>query len=166
MIKYILYLLQQLLLQQMSILEEINQKEFKSNYDKAIVNLLFTNNWFRDLFKEVLTPHGLKAQHYNVLRILKGKSPASCSPGEIKKVMLDKSPDLTRLLDKMEKMQLIKRELCPENRRMMDIYITKDGEILLSKIMEKEEQLNSIRRKKITEQEAEQLSNLLDKFRA
>ncbi len=149
----------------MNILEEINQKTFKTSYEKAVVNILFTYNWYRDLYKDVFAPHGIKPQHYNVLRILKGKSPDSCSPGEIKKVMLDKAPDLTRLLDKLEKMNFVNRQLCPENRRMMDIHITKKGESVLKNIQQTQESLNMKRRRKISEEDAEKLSDLLDKFR-
>jgi len=105
-------------------------------------------------------------QHYNVLRILKGSKPKSISPGEIKEVMLDKSPDLTRLLDKLVQIGLVDRHLCPANRRKMDVIITKKGEALLSKIAVKRQKMQKEERQNITEEEAEQLSDLLDKFRS
>ena len=112
----------------MNILEAINQKSFDSSYEKAVVNLLYTHNWVRDRQQEVFKPYGLKMQHYNVLRILKGRYPEAYSPGEIKEVMLDKAPDLTRLIDKMVDMGLVDRHLCPDNRRKMNVFITDKGQ--------------------------------------
>jgi len=149
----------------MNILQEINQKRFNTNTEKAMVNLLFTYNWYRDYYKDVYKTFGIKSQHYNILRILKGKDPDPCSPGEIKAVMIDKSPDLTRLLDKLVDIKLVQRNLCQENRRMMDIHITPKGEKTLIKIENKYKSLNIKRKSKFTEEDAARLSDLLDKFR-
>lgn len=150
----------------MSILEEIKQKSFKSSIEKAAVNLLYTHNWYRDKYQEIYKAYDLKVQHYNVLRILKGSKPKSISPSEIKDRMLDKSPDLTRLLDKLVDKGFADRHLCPENRRKMDVMITKNGEDMLNKITSQHQQLQKEQQKNITEAEAEQLSDLLDKFRS
>jgi len=131
-----------------------------------MVNLLYTHNWYRDKYRNVYKEFNIKMQHYNVLRILKGSKPKSISPGEIKEVMLDKSPDLTRLLDKLVQIGLVDRHLCPANRRKMDVIITKKGEALLSKIAVKRQKMQKEERQNITEEEAEQLSDLLDKFRS
>ena len=80
--------------------------------------------------------------------------------------MLDKSPDLTRLLDKLVEKGLVERNLCPENRRKMDVLITKEGESLLKQITRKQQLLQKEQWQQFTEEEAEQLSNLLDKFRS
>lgn len=150
----------------MNILQAINQKSFASSFDKAVVNLLYTHNWYRDKYQGVFKPYGLKMQHYNVLRILKGNTPNPLSPGMIKEVMLDKSPDLTRLIDKMVTMELVKRELCPDNRRKMDVYITEKGIQVVNEITKKQEAQKLNRPSKLTEKEAEQLSDLLDKLRS
>jgi DNA-binding MarR family transcriptional regulator len=150
----------------MSILKEIKQKSFKSSIEKAAVNLLYTHNWYRDKYQDIYKAHNLKPQHYNVLRILKGSKPKSISPGEIKERMLDKSPDLTRLVDKLVERGFAERHLCPENRRKMDVSITKKGEDILKEITRKQDKLRKEQQKNITDAEAEQLSDLLDKFRS
>jgi DNA-binding MarR family transcriptional regulator len=104
-------------------------------------------------------------QHYNILRILKGKYPKPSSPGEIKEVMLDKAPDLTRLLDKMVDMGLVDRHLCPDNRRKMDVFITTKGIDLLEKVSKEQNRMYQEDMNNLSEDEAEHLSNLLDKFR-
>jgi DNA-binding MarR family transcriptional regulator len=150
----------------MNILEAIKQKSFDSSFEKAVVNLLYTHNWYRDKYQDIYKAANLKIQHYNVLRILKGSKPKSISPGEIKDVMLDKSPDLTRLLDKLVEKGLVDRNLCPQNRRKMDVLITKEGENLLKQITRKQKLLQKEQWQHFTEEAAEQLSDLLDKFRS
>ena len=150
----------------MNILEAIKQESFDSSFEKAVVNLLYTHNWYRDKYQDIYKEANLKSQHYNVLRILKGSKPKSISPSEIKEVMLDKSPDLTRLLDKLVEKGLVDRNLCPENRRKMDVLITKEGENMVKQIAKKQMEIQKEQLQHFTEEEAEQLSNLLDKFRS
>ena len=149
----------------MSIEQDIKQTSFNTSLEKALVNVLYTYNWLRDQSQDVYKPYGIKMQHYNVLRIIKGKHPEALSPGEIKEVMLDKSPDLTRLLDKLVDMKLVDRDICSENRRRMDINITGKGLQLLAKLTADQDKLNNKIADRLIESEAEQLSNLLDKIR-
>jgi DNA-binding MarR family transcriptional regulator len=104
-------------------------------------------------------------QHYNVLRILKGKHPNASSPGDIKEVMIDKGNDVTRLLDKLVSKGLVKRSLCEENRRKMDVYITEEGLKLLQDIEKPLQDYLAEIKKRVTEQEAETMSALLDQMR-
>lgn len=130
-----------------------------------MVNLIYTSNWFRDRQQSLFATFGIKRQHYNILRILKGKHPEALSPGEIKSVMLDKSPDLTRLVDKLYAKGYVKRRLCEHNRRKMDIVITQAGIGLLQKINKQLKTVSNEWKQKLTDKEAEQLSKLLDKIR-
>ena len=148
----------------MNILEAINQKSFNSSFEKAVVNLVYTHNWYRDKNQGVFKTYGFKMQHYNILRILKGSYPKALSPGEIKEVMLDKAPDLTRLIDKLVEMDLVDRHICPDNRRKMDVLITKKGTQILANL-NKNQKNTETRPNPLTEAEAEQLSGLLDKLR-
>lgn len=150
----------------MGISKEIRQQNFKSNYEKAVINVLFTHNWLRDQYKGFFDQWDIKSQHYNILRIIKGRHPEPAYPGEIKEVMLDKSPDLTRLLDKLVRLNLIQRELCPTNRRKMEITLTNHGLKTLEDIMTKQQEIDNSRKIELSEDEAEQLSNLLDKLRS
>ena len=144
---------------------EIKQNHFTDNYEKAIINILYTANWLRDIQNSSFKEHDLLIQHYNALRIINGRHPNPISPGEIKEVMLDKSNDLTRLLDKLVDKELIKRDLCENNRRKMDIVITAKGRKLIQKL---EKPLNDIKAEiadRMTGKEAAQLNLLLDKLR-
>lgn len=141
------------------------ENRFKSSHEKATVNLIFTSSWFKDTQNALFRDHNILPQHYNVLRILKGKHPEPVSPGNIKEVLLEKNNDVTRLLDKLVNKGLVKRQLCPLNRRKMDINITEKGLRLLQEMDEPiKKQLAEIK-KRLTDKEAEQLSLLLDKLR-
>jgi len=149
----------------MKIEDEIKQYRFESNVQKALINLLYTNNWHRDLLQGILRKFDLQQQHYNILRILKGKHPEPVSPGYIKDVMLDKGTDLTRLLDKLERKSLIIRKLCPSNRRKIDINLTERGLELLENIRPVFNEQNKFISEHLSSEEAQQLSDLLDKLR-
>jgi DNA-binding MarR family transcriptional regulator len=145
--------------------EEIRQARFEDDYQRLIVNLLYTSNWMRDIQIQLLKPFDILPQHYNALRIIRGRHPQPVSPGEIKEVLIDKANDLTRLLDKLENKGLIKRVLCPTNRRKMDITITPKGHRLLE---ETSKSLNTLVKRvkaNLTDKEAANLSKLLDKMR-
>ncbi|MCP4439650.1 MAG: winged helix DNA-binding protein [Aureispira sp.] len=148
----------------MGIQQDIKIKEFKSSFQKAIVNIFFTSNWLRDQQAHIYKTYGLLPQHYNVLRIIKGRNPESISPGEILDVMIDKGRDLTRLVDKLVKKGLVKRHGCPINRRKVNIYVTPKG-VKLSDEIEGEMAKWAKQFANIPEEDAEQLSLILDKLR-
>ncbi len=144
--------------------EEIKQKKFKSSTHKVLLNIIFTANWLNTKFKDGFKEYGITQQQYNVLRILNGRYPMSANPNEIKEVMLDKNPDLTRLCDRMCANGLIKRKVDSDNRRKVNIMITTKGINLLKKIeptIEKQETYF----KYMSNSDKELLSELLDKFR-
>lgn len=149
----------------MSINTEIKQIKFRDSFHKAIVNLYFTSNWLRDNEAHIYKKYNLQRQHFNVLRIVKGKHPKPVSPGDIIAVMLDKKRDLTRLVDKMVKMELLSRDICATNRRKVDISITQKGIDLLEE-MSKELFCVMNDWRKIDDAEAEELSRILDKIRS
>jgi len=148
----------------MKINDSIKQAEFENPQAKAWVNLMFTYHHMMDKTRQVFKQFGLTQQQYNVLRILKGKKsqPATC--GEVKRVMLDKNPDLSRLCDRLVAKGLVQRETNETNRREVELTITAKGLDLLETIsipLKETIQLH----KALTDQEAEQLSDLLDKLR-
>lgn len=144
--------------------EEIKQTSFKNPREKAIINILYTGNWLRDRSEGVLKPKGINEQHFNILRILRGRYPSTICPSEIKEVLINKRGDLTRLLDKLVAMGLVGRDINPDNRRMINLKITDAGLNLLLQLDPLFEEL-SRKNNALTPEESEQLSNLLDKMR-
>lgn len=125
---------------------------------------MFTANVVKNRNVSIFKPFGLAPQHYNVLRILRGGHPEPKSAGDIKAVMLDKSPDLTRIIDKLEKAGFVNRETCRDNRRKVDITINEKGLKLLEEIdplIEEDQKMYDV----LSDEEAETLSGLLDKLR-
>lgn len=149
----------------MKIEEAIKQEHFSHNHQKALVNLIYTANWLRDEQTKLLRKSDILPQHYNVLRIIKGRYPEPVSPGEIKEVMLEKANDLTRLLDKLEKKGWVKRVICPVNRRKMDITLTAKGVKMLQQISADMEAFIAAIKTRLPDKNAATLSQLLDKLR-
>lgn len=147
----------------MKIEEEIRQPKFKSANEKALINLIFTSNWLHNKQQELFKPYGITPQQYNILRILKGQHPSSISGTEIKNRMLDKNSDVSRLLDRLVLKALIEKKICPLDKRASDVSITSTGLALLDKLANKQKEMDVIL--SLTKEEAEQLSNLLDKSR-
>ncbi len=147
----------------MSFKEEIKSK-FDSNQLMAAVNIIYTSNWIRDISLPIYKKHNILSQHYNILRIVNGSFPNSVSPGYIKEVMLDKGRDLTRLVDKLVKLGYVERNLCKDNRRKMKITITQPGTDIMNIIGT--EINNLFTGRNLNKDEANQLSNLLDKLRS
>ncbi len=148
----------------MGIQEEIKQAKFYSNTQKALINVLYTSNWLRDIHNDLFKNENILLQHYNVLRIVNGQHPKPTSPGYIKSVILDKGPDLTRLVDKLVTLNLFKRELNAQNRRQVEITITPKG-IEVAAELEKKLAERMHQKLKLSQDEAEELSFLLDKMR-
>ncbi len=148
----------------MDIEKVIKQTKFQNSYHKALINLIYTSNYFRDSHHSVFKPYDIQTQHFNILRILNGKHPDPATPGYIKEVMLDKGRDLTRLIDKLEGMGWVSRTICPENKRKIHVNLTHEG---LEKVKEISSNLDLLDNgmKHLTEEEYDHLSRLLDKMR-
>ncbi|MCB0382679.1 MAG: MarR family transcriptional regulator [Psychroserpens sp.] len=140
--------------------KDINSK-FENNRVKALLNIIYTANWITSCQNEFFKDYGISPQQYNILRILRGSN-EPLKVQTIKERMIDRSPNATRLMDKLCDKQLIERIPCPDDRRVVHIDITKKGRKLLEEISD---DFNDDILKNITESEASQLSDLLDKLR-
>lgn len=139
---------------------EINST-FPNSRVKALLNIVYTANWITSYQNEYFKKYGISPQQYNILRILRG-SETPLKVQTIKDRMLERSPNATRLMDKLCAKQLIERLPSEHDRRVVKIAITEDGLNLLKAIPN---DLNSDLIKNLSEEEAEQLSHLLDKMR-
>ncbi|WP_337041276.1 MarR family winged helix-turn-helix transcriptional regulator [Emticicia sp. 17c] len=149
----------------MSIEKDIKQqKPFKSPFQKLVVNILYTNNWMNNDHHNILKPYGLTAQQYNVLRILRGQYPNPITVNGIIERMLDKMSNASRLVDKLLVKNLVTRCDNKDDRRACDVKITTKGLDVLKEIDVMQEQWESSF-SSLTPEEAETLSNLLDKLR-
>jgi len=144
--------------------EEIKQSVFKNEVRKALLNVMYTSNWIRDNHSSIFREYGILQQHYNILRIVKGRKGEVVSPGQIIKVMLDKGRDLTRLVDKLVKVGYLERSPSSINRRKVDIVITAEGERVTNEIENKISDWVSTKIN-IKESDAAMLNTFLDTLR-
>lgn len=140
--------------------QEINSK-FKNYRIKALLNVLYTASWINNYQNEFFKSYGISPQQYNILRILKGANSA-LKVQTIKERMIERSPNVTRLMDKLCAKNLIERIPSQEDRRVVKIVITDEGRALLEQVPIN---FNKSLLKNITEEEAKLLSDLLDKMR-
>lgn len=144
--------------------EEIKQTKFRSEYQKAALNLMFTSNWFTYKQKDFFSKFNITGQQYNVLRILRGQFPEAISTSDIKGRMLDRNSDTSRIVDRLAAKNLVKKKTCPGDKRLVDVTISDQGLQLLENIdpfsKEMDEFLSNL-----SHEEASELNRLLDKVR-
>lgn len=148
----------------MEIEKEIASSKFENNYQKAIVNLIYTYGWLTNLLKQRLSKHKITLQQYNILRILRGQSPKPATINLLKERMLDKMSDASRIVERLVQKNLAERCVNDQDRRAVDIRISEKGLEILAKL-DKEMSSKDILMKNITDDEARILSGLLDKMR-
>lgn len=148
----------------MKIEEEIKQKHFRSAKEKVFVNVIYTSNWLNYRQAEVFKTFDLSMQQFNVLRILRGQYPEAATVNLLIDRMLDKSSNASRIVEKLRVKGLVKRKECKKDRRRVDVVITESGlEMVEEATARLDEMMEAI--SPITEDEARQLNELLDKLR-
>ena len=137
------------------------KSKFANDKVKALINIIYTAGWINSQQNEFFKPYGISPQQFNILRILKGAG-EPLKVQMIKERMIERSPNATRLMDKLCAKYFIERIPCPDDRRVVHINITKEGLKLLDTISKnfKDDILENL-----TLKEAKQLSDLLDKIR-
>ena len=118
-----------------SIRDEIKQtRPFASPAAEAVVTLLRTADHVRAVLSEVVAPRGITLQQYNVLRILRGAGADGLPTLEIAQRMIESSPGITRLLDRLEAKSLVARRRCPTDRRQVLCYASEAALALLASV--------------------------------
>jgi DNA-binding MarR family transcriptional regulator len=115
-----------------TIIQELKQtKPFPSKRQEVAVALLRTADVLRRLVSVVVEPKGITVQQYNVLRILRGAGEKGLPTLDIAERMIETTPGITRLIDRLETKKLVVRKRCPTDRRQVFCRITKPGLTLL-----------------------------------
>ncbi len=147
-------------------IEEVIQSKIDNPHLRAVVNIRYTSNWMSTIQNNFMSKFSLTMPQFNILRILRGAKEA-ITVNNVKQRMVEKSPNTTRLMDKLIDKGLIERERCLDDRRVVYVKISEEGLKLLSEIdaaLQKEGR-EVLVIENLTEQEACQLSDLLDKLR-
>ena len=148
----------------MNIYKDIQQRRFVNARHKALINILFTYGWALEKIKDILSLQDITHQQFNILRILRGSYPKPLSTLQIRERMLDKMSDTSRIVDRLILKGLVQKTTSSIDKRLVDVVITEKGQALLKNIDEGPDIIMETM-SRISEEEAEQLSFLLDKMR-
>lgn len=146
----------------MKLSEELKIK-FKSPQHQVMVNIRHTSNWIANRQNHFISQFDLSIPQFNILRILRGDR-GMISVNTVKDRMIEKSPNTTRLMDKLVDKELIHRVRCDTDRRIVYVEITQKGMNLLTDIDQTFDD-SQFRTSNLSDEEAVILSNLLDKVR-
>ena len=148
----------------MTLEKEIVQSKFQSEGEKAVINIMYTNNIIIGGMNGFFKSHDITRQQYNVLRILRGQYPSPSTINLLKERMLDKMSDASRIVERLRIKKLIVRDRCSNDRRAAEITISEAGLALLNKMDEIVVNLNTFTQN-LTDDELVTLNKLLDKLR-
>lgn len=130
-----------------------------------VIESIRTGNWASDNIQEVLKPYELSMQQFNVLRILRGQKGVPANLSDIQERMISKMSNTTRLVDKLIQKKYVNRIICPNNRRKVEITITKDGLEILKTIDPIIDQREKEMTNKLSKDELAMLTTLLLKLK-
>ncbi len=131
-----------------------------------VYDILRTAGFLRRFYADLFDQKDVTYQQYNVIRILRGAGPEGLPTLEIVKRMIDQTPGITRLLDRLERKKLIRRERPANNRRKVICYVTDKGlELLREMDPELQERVRAAARC-LTDAEIEKLQSYLERIRA
>ena len=147
----------------MGIEKDIQQTNFRNEFQKMSINIIYTANWLNEKMGQILSTEDITQQQYNILRILRGSN-APLSTLKIRERMLDKMSDTSRIVDRLIVKGLVEKTACVKDKRLVDITVTKKGLQLLEKLDALNEQIDSILNG-VSEKEAHTINQILDKLR-
>ena len=149
----------------MKLEEEIKQKKFKNEYQKLGINIIYTGNWLSLHHAKKCKTLGITPEQFNILRILRGQYPKPATVNLLTERMLNKMSNVSRLVEKLRKKDLLARHISELDRRACDVVITKKGLHLLDELDKVEVEWNSLFLQ-LSKLEARKMNFLLDKLRS
>ena len=151
----------------MNLENENNQFEsYPSSYEKVVFNIMLTSSCLNKKQSDALKPYGLTVQQFNILRILKNLEGKSASVKLLTEHMVDKMSNASRLVDKLISKKLVSKVESNNDRRMVDVKVTKKGLDILEIASKSLSNSISKNTNALSEIEVLQLSDLLDRLRA
>ena len=149
----------------MSLEQSISQSKFDSEQEKLMVNVIYSANLLNLITSRLFKPYELSPQQYNVLRILRGQKGESIALMDIEYRMLDKSSNVSRLVDKLISKDLINRSVSSKDRRRIEIVITSRGLSVLNEIDVIMADMNYKIKAIISDENAKETNLILDQLR-
>lgn len=149
----------------MKLADLIRQSHFESEAHRVLLNVIATSSWINSELSATMAPFDVTPSQYNVLRILRGSHPAKLSCTEIGERLLDRTPDVTRLLNRLQRAGLVHRARAKEDRRMVEVGITPAGLDLLGRMDEPMAAVSARLAHHLTDAEQAVLNDLLERLR-
>ena len=149
----------------MKIEEVVKSNVIMGLSQKAVLNIIYTQNNINERLVEILKPYDLSNEQYNVLRILRGQKGNPANMCVIQERMIAKTSNTTRLVDKLLLKELVTRKVCKENRRKIEVLITEKGLAILNELDPKVADYEKSIVMNLTSSELEELNKLLEKIR-
>lgn len=150
----------------MKLSELIKQDHFDSTAQEALLNVIVTSSWVMSELTSAMAPYDLTPAQYNVLRILRGSHPNTRTCSEIGQRLLDRTPDVTRLLNRLERSGLVHRKRADHDRRVVEVGITEKGCALLERMKDDIERTQQRLTRHLSTSEQRELCRLLERMRA
>ena len=147
----------------MGIEKEIKQTHFRSELQKMGINLIYTANWLNEKISTLLLRYDITQQQYNILRILRG-SDVPLSTLQIRERMLDKMSDTSRIVDRLISKDLVQKNACLADKRLVDIILTEKGLSLINELDILNEKIDNVMQG-INEKDAALVNAILDRLR-
>lgn len=148
----------------MNVDQQLNTSTYENEKHRLRVNLLYSSYWLADHIGDFLKPYGITQQQFNILRILRGISPDPISTKELRERMIVSGSDTSRLLDRLIDKDFAWKRPCPHDGRLIQAFISKNGEKLLSQIDSEIYNLDAVM-DNLSEKETLVLNQLLNKMR-
>ena len=149
----------------MKLSDEIKQADFPDAHTEAVLSLHFTSHWLYRVLQEQLKEFDISSEQYNILRILRGNRGGTYNLCEVQERMLNRTANATRLVEKLRHRGLVSRQPNEEDRRRVDIAITRAGLSLLAELDQPIGEMNRRTAKALTSKEARALTQLLERLR-
>ena len=149
----------------MKLSELIRQKRFASAGHEAVLNVMVTSSWLNGVMTASMAPFDITPAQYNVLRILRGSDPTKMTCSDVGSRLLDRTPDVTRLLNRLEAAHLITRSRSRKDRRVVQVAISVAGRELLDRLEPVMTEMQEKMARHLSESELGELSSLLERLR-
>ncbi len=149
----------------MKLSELIKQDHFQSPSQESMLNVIVTSSWLTNELAATMAPYGVTPAQYNVLRILRGSHPQTLTCSELGQRLLDRTPDVTRLLNRLQRSGLIRRARAEHDRRVVEVGITEIGLALLDRMRDDMAAVENRISQYLSQQEHQELSSLLERLR-
>jgi DNA-binding MarR family transcriptional regulator len=140
-------------------------KPFRSLEAELFLNVLRTSTMLLGEMTEVLRSYELTQPQYNVLRILRGAGDEGLPLGEIGERMVNREPDISRLIDRMEARALVERQRSATDRRMVSVRLTSDGRRVVDSLDAPIAEMHMAQLAHMSREELKQANALLERMR-